>query len=499
MFERYTEKARRVIFFGRYEASQFGSPYIETEHLLLGLLREDKALTNRFLRSHASVESIRKQVEDQTTVREKVSTSVDLPLSNESKRVLAYGAEEAERLGDRHIGTEHLFLGLLREEKCFAAEILRERGISLDSARERTRQLQRDTPATEPRKPTGLMGEFSAYATEIAKDTRQLVGREKELDRLIEVLSLYSRKNPVLVGEDGVGKRTIVHGLAERVSDGPVPLVLEGKQVLALDLPPLRALDKDRTWLERLDHTLVSVAERGAIFVVNHGHDRPGGVSPVSSMHITDLLQRALVAGQIQCISTGTPAAYAKLVAEQHWLARCFEPIQVAPATEDEALKVLENIKSAYQQFHQVAYTDEALRCAVHYASTLLTKGALPGKAVDVLDEAGASAQVRQDKLPADVMEVRKRIRFIVQLMEASIANHEFEKARFYSGEEKRERLILIELRKKHNLDATGAFTVDRKEIESAVSKIAGIPLDKVCHAGGERSASNEGKDSPPS
>ncbi len=130
MFERYTEKARRVIFFARYEASQFGSPYIETEHLLLGLLREDKALTNRFLRSHASVESIRKQIEAHTTIREKVSTSVDLPLSNECKRVLAYAAEEAERLGHKHIGTEHLLLGLLREEKCFASEILQERGLS---------------------------------------------------------------------------------------------------------------------------------------------------------------------------------------------------------------------------------------------------------------------------------------------------------------------------------------------------------------------------------
>src|SRR6476619_2973409 len=133
MFERYTEKARRVIFFARYEASQFGSPYIETEHLLLGLLREDKALTNRFLRSHASVESIRKQIEGHTTIREKLSTSVDLPLSNECKRVLAYAAEEAERLSHRHIGTEHLLVGLLREEKCFAAQILHERGLRLEA------------------------------------------------------------------------------------------------------------------------------------------------------------------------------------------------------------------------------------------------------------------------------------------------------------------------------------------------------------------------------
>ncbi len=147
MFERYTEKARRVIFFARYEASQFGSPYIETEHLLLGLLREDKALTNRFLRSHASVESIRKQIEAHTTIREKVSTSVDLPLSNECKRVLAYAAEEAERLAHKHIGTEHLLLGLLREEKCFASEILQERGLRLAQIRE---ELARTTQEKAP-------------------------------------------------------------------------------------------------------------------------------------------------------------------------------------------------------------------------------------------------------------------------------------------------------------------------------------------------------------
>lgn len=149
MFERYTEKARRVIFFARYEASQLSSPYIETEHLLLGLLREDKALTNRFLRSYASVESIRRQVENQTTVRQEVSTSVDLPLSNESKRVLRYAAEEAERLGHMQIGTEHLLLGLLREEECFAAQVLKERGLRLSAVREQLARNRNDSKAVE--------------------------------------------------------------------------------------------------------------------------------------------------------------------------------------------------------------------------------------------------------------------------------------------------------------------------------------------------------------
>src|SRR5712664_2475555 len=177
MFERYTEKARRIIFFARYEASQFGSPYIETEHLLLGLLREDKALTNRFLRSHASVESIRKQIEGHTTIREKVSTSVDLPLSNECKRVLAYAAEEAERLSHKHIGTEHLLLGLLREEKCFAAEILHERGLRLSELREK---LSHATPEGH----TSLQATAASVLSEFSRDLTQ-AAMDNSLDPLI--------------------------------------------------------------------------------------------------------------------------------------------------------------------------------------------------------------------------------------------------------------------------------------------------------------------------
>jgi ATP-dependent Clp protease ATP-binding subunit ClpC len=189
MFERYTEKARRVIFFARYEASQFGSPYIETEHLLLGLLREDKTLANRFLRSHAAVDSIRKQIEGHTTIREKVSTSVDLPLSHECKRVLAYGAEEAERLSHKHIGTEHLLLGLLREEKCFAAEILHERGLRLATIREELQRSQSEKTAANRPKESSLLAEFSRDLTQSAMDSSldPLIGRDYELERLVQM------------------------------------------------------------------------------------------------------------------------------------------------------------------------------------------------------------------------------------------------------------------------------------------------------------------------
>jgi ATP-dependent Clp protease ATP-binding subunit ClpC len=202
MFERYTEKSRRVIFFARYEASQFGSPFIETEHLLLGLLREDKALTNRFLRSHASFEAIRKQIEAHTTIREKVSTSVDLPLSSECKRVLAYAAEEAERLGHKHIGTEHLLLGLLREEKCFAWQILKDIGVKLATVRDELARVPHTTDAgktaVESSPESAPLSEFSRDLTQTAIDGEldPVVGRDQEIDGLIEVLSSRDHKNP---------------------------------------------------------------------------------------------------------------------------------------------------------------------------------------------------------------------------------------------------------------------------------------------------------------
>ncbi len=474
MFERYTEKARRVIFFARYEASQFGSPYIESEHLLLGIVREDKALTNRFLRSE--VASIRKEVESQTTIREKTSTSVDLPLSNESKRVLAYAGEEAERLAHKHIGTEHLLLGLLREEKCFGTQILTERGVQLSLVREELAR-QPHEPALGQKRPS-MIDELRPYISDLVDQTGPLIGRETELDRLMELLCQVSRKNPVLVGELGVGERTIVGGLARRIADGNIPQSLVEKAILVLDLPPLWVLEKDSSWHERLDRALVAAAKDGKIFFVNRMHDRPGGISPVAPIHVTELLQRAIIAGKIQCIGTSTPANFAKLQADGHWLAGYFEPIEVAPANEETAMEVLQGIKGTYEKFHPVSYTDEAIAHAVLCAKKYIKNKSLPGAAVDIIDEAGAAAQLQQGSLPEQVVEVQKRIHFIVERLKACIANHEFEKARFYSQEERKERDNLKKLREKYKLDDNPAVNLRREEIEKAVNKLLGTAND---------------------
>ena len=486
MFERYTEKARRVIFFARYEASQFGSPYIETEHLLLGLLREDKALTNRFLRSHASVESIRKQIEAHTTIREKVSTSVDLPLSNECKRVLAYAAEEAERLGHKHIGTEHLLLGLLREEKSFAAEILQERGLKLAGIREElARVTQEKAPQQQQRqRETSLLNEFSRDLTQAAMDGQldPLVGRDSELERVIQILCRRTKNNPVLIGEPGVGKTAIVEGLAQKISDGEVPSFLADKRVLALDLSLIVAGTKYRGQFEERLKTIMKelMENQNSIVFIDELHTLVGAGSAEGSLDAANILQPALSRGEIQCIGATTPAEFRKSIEKDRSLERRFQAVKVPPPNEADAIKIIMGIKDRYEKFHAVSYTDDAIEFAVSHSNRYIPDRFLPDKAIDLIDEAGARVKLRQSSLPEEITEVQKRIKFIVHRMENAIANHEFEKARFYSDEERKERENLRTLREKYNLDDSAAGIVGREDIEDVVSRWTGVPITSI-------------------
>jgi len=489
MFERYTEKARRVIFFARYEASQFGSPYIETEHLLLGLLREDKALTNRFLRSHASVESIRKQIEGHTTIREKVSTSVDLPLSNECKRVLAYAAEEAERLSHKHIGTEHLLLGLLREEKCFAAEILQERGLRLPAIRE---ELQRTTQEKAPssqsskgqRGEQSMLSEFSRDLTQSAMDQQldPLVGRDSEVDRVIQILCRRTKNNPVLIGEPGVGKTAIVEGLAQKIADGEVPSFLADKRVLALDLSLIVAGTKYRGQFEERLKTIMKelMENQNSIVFIDELHTLVGAGSAEGSLDAANILKPALSRGEIQCIGATTPAEYRKSIEKDRSLERRFQAVKVPPPSEEDAIKIIMGIKEKYEKFHAVSYTDDAITFSVAHSSRYIPDRFLPDKAIDLIDEAGARVKLRQTSMPEELTEVQKRIKFIVHRMENAIANHEFEKARFYSDEERKERENLRALRDKYHLDDSSAGIVTRGDIEDVVSRWTGVPITSL-------------------
>ena len=487
MFEKYTEKARRVIFFGRYEASQFGGHCIETEHLLLGLLREDKSLTHRFLREPTPVEAIRKQIEANTVVREKVSTSVDMPLSDESRRVLDHAAEEAEQLLHKHIGTEHLLLGLLRVEGCFAARILNEHGVRLSAVREELARALQDAEVIEPREFI-LLSEYSQYLTRMAREERllPLIGREKEFEQMVHILGRSGKNNVALVGEPGVGKKTIVEELVQQVADNRGPGFLQGKLFVSIDLSMIvTAAQHSRNSPQLLSAITTEMAkpETNTLFFFNDLHNLLAAGPKSGGHEITMLLKPALLSGKVRCIASATPEDYQDAIEQAPWLKECFLPVTVHPPTEDEAIKVLQTVKSRFEKFHSVQYTDDALTAAVVLSSRLVKNHCLPDKAIDVIDDAGAYVKMVEEKaeLPEDVAEAKKRLTFISRRHEEAVTNHEFEKARFYADEERKQREALVQLQQKHNIP--DAHAVTREHIEEALARWTGMPVAAIREA----------------
>ncbi|MDT7687428.1 MAG: ATP-dependent Clp protease ATP-binding subunit ClpC [Acidobacteriota bacterium] len=406
MFERYTEKARRVIFFARYEASQFGAPAIEPEHLLLGLMREDKTLTARFLaRAQTSLEAIRKEIEGRAPLREKISTSVELPLAPETKRVLAFAHEESDRLQHRHIGTEHLLLGLLREERSMAAEILYERGLRLNAVREEVSRSSGNDPRAAQKKETPHLAEFSRDLTDDAANDKldPLVGREAEIERVVQILCRRTKNNPVLIGEPGVGKTAIVEGLAQRIIRGDVPSFLENKRILSLDLSLIVAGTKYRgQFEERLKQIMRELIENPQyIIFIDELHTLVGAGSAEGSLDAANILKPALSRGEIQCIGATTPAEFRKSIEKDRSLERRFQAVKVPPPSEQEAVSILDGVRERYEAFHQVRYTDDAIEAAVYQSNRYIPDRFLPDKAIDVIDEAGARVKLRVRREPS--------------------------------------------------------------------------------------------------
>jgi ATP-dependent Clp protease ATP-binding subunit ClpC len=484
MFERYTEKARRIIFFARYEASQYGSPYIETEHLLLGIMREDKALAFRFLPS-TEPESIRKQIDARTEVRKPVATSVDLPLSNECKRVLAYAAEEAERLSHKHIGSEHLFLGLLREEKSFAAELLRAHNVELRAIRKELAASPPSMPA-QPLSARGLPASSigaNLVAQAVEGELPACVGRIRLLETLIHVLGRSTKKNAVLVGEAGVGRRSIVIGLAQRIGEGKVPANLAERKICELNISQIvggRRAEMEG-YLKHAARELRSMEK--PLFLIDQLHSLLATSPTVGATDATDLLKNGLELGQIQCICTALPEDFQKATEKHHWLRRCFRAIEVPPMTDAEALEVLLGAKDRLEKFHSVAFDDDSLQAAVRESNVHVKDRYLPDKALDLLDEAAAYVNSSRANWPPELIEAQQQLKSIAHRMENAIANHEFEKARYYSDEERKIRQQLSELQKKH--EAGGMHHVKRGDVEEVLARWLGVSVDSLRQTGG--------------
>ncbi len=479
MFERYTERARRVIFFARYEASQLGSNSIETEHLLLGLIREGKGSTSRiFNKSHLSMETIRKEIEGRAPYRDKVSTSVDIPLSADSKRVLSYSSEEAERMLHNYIGTEHILLGLMREEKSVAAGILAEKGMRLGSVREDIVQLLNEKANVGKSKETPLLSEFSRDLTEAAARGAldPLVGRGEELARVIQVLCRRTRNNPVLIGEPGVGKTALVEGLANKIVQGDVPIYLADKRILALDISLIVAGTKYRgQFEERLKTIMRELTEsRNIVIFIDELHTLVGAGSAEGSLDAANILKPALSRGEIQCIGATTPAEYRKYIEKDRSLERRFQAVKVAPPSEDETVEILRGIKDRYEKFHHVSYREEALEAAVFQSNRYITDRFLPDKAIDLLDEAGSRVKLRDAQALEDQPEFSRKIRVVVD------RNEPVERASFSRDEELAQRENLTIVREHWDMGGGGGHEVTKEDIDDVVSKWTGIPITAV-------------------
>src|SRR5450756_1370579 len=309
-----------------------------------------------------------------------------------------------------------------------------------------------------------------------------LIGRDYELERVVQILCRRTKNNPVLIGEPGVGKTAIVEGLAQHIAEGDVPSFLADKRILALDLSLIVASTKYRGQFEERLKTIMKelMENQNAIIFIDELHTLVGAGSAEGSLDAANILKPALSRGEIQCIGATTPAEYRKSIEKDRSLERRFQAVKVPPPNEADAIKIIMGIKDRYEKFHAVSYTDAAIEFAVSHSSRYIPDRFLPDKAIDLIDEAGARVKLRQTSLPEELTEVQKRIKFIVHRMENAIANHEFEKARFYSDEERKERENLRLLRDKHNLDDTSTGVVTKDDIEDVVARWTGVPMTAI-------------------
>jgi len=404
MFERYTERSRRVIFFARYEALQYGSPSISPEHILLGLMREDKTISARFLafRSNLSVDAVRRDVEERIVLRDRIPQSAELHLAPETKKILFYANEESRHLKNRHIGPEHLLLGIVREERSIAAEILLQYGLRIQDIRDELSRQSGSHSAVPLVKDNAATPSLQEFTRDLTADAAQgkldpLVGRKDEIERLVEILCRRTKNNPVLIGEAGVGKTAIIEGLAQQIVDKNVPSFLENKRILSLDLSLIVAGTKYRgQFEERLKKIISELSESGDnIIFIDELHTLVGAGSAEGTLDAANILKPALSRGEIQCIGATTPGEYRKSIEKDRALERRFQAVKVAAPNEEETLEIIKGIVNRYEAFHQIRYSKEALEAAVYQSSRYIPDRFLPDKAIDVLDEAGARAKLR--------------------------------------------------------------------------------------------------------
>jgi len=480
MFEKYNEKARRALFFARYEASKLGSRVIETEHILLGILREgEETVHELFRRLDSKAEAIRKEIEGERVFVERISSTAELPLSEESKKVLAYSSHEAESMLHPAVGSEHLLIGLLRVEGCVAMRTLTRHGLDLYNVREEVLAIAKEKEATQQKKELPFLSEYARDLTFLAVQGTfdPLIGRNEEVDRIIQILSRRTKNNPILLGEPGVGKTAIVEGLAQRIVEGRVPISLAQKKILAIDLSLIVAGTKYRgQFEERLKGILTELKDNPDIIVfIDEIHSLIGAGSAEGSLDAANILKPALSRGEVACIGATTLKEYRKYIEKDRSLLRRFQSIQVEPPSDSETFRILRGIRERYEAFHKVRYTEAALQAAIYQSTRYITDRQQPDKAIDVIDEAGAKVKLRRVRDTQNLRRLEKEIGEVVREMKTAISDKEFERA-VYLREKEVELREDMERLKGHTNEDT-ALDVTKRDIEEVISSWTGIPI----------------------
>ncbi len=500
MFERFTEKAIKVIMLAQEEARRLGHNFVGTEQILLGLIGEGTGVAAKVLKSMGvNLKDARIEVE-KIIGRGSGFVAVEIPFTPRAKRVLELSLEEARQLGHNYIGTEHLLLGLIREGEGVAARVLENLGVDLSKVRTQViRQLgetaEVTTGGSQGRTKTPTLDEFGSNLTQMASEGKldPVVGRQKEIERVIQILGRRTKNNPVLIGEPGVGKTAIAEGLAQRIATTDIPDILEDKRVVTLDIGLLVAGTKYRgEFEERLKKIMDEIRSAGnVILVIDEVHTLIGAGAAEGAIDAANILKPALARGELQCIGSTTLDEYRKHIERDAALERRFQPVMVGEPSVDETIEILHGLRERYEQHHKLKISDEALEAAAQLADRYISDRFLPDKAIDLIDEAGSRVRLINSQLPPAAKELDRELRQVLRDKDDAVRSQDFDKA----GELRdREMEIKSEIRSiAQNKKAEGeeesddSPVVTEEDIAQIVASWTGVPVNKLTESESEK------------
>ncbi|TVQ53431.1 MAG: ATP-dependent Clp protease ATP-binding subunit [Spirulina sp. DLM2.Bin59] len=500
MFERFTEKAIKVIMLAQEEARRLGHNFVGTEQILLGLIGEGTGVAAKVLKSMGvNLKDARIEVE-KIIGRGSGFVAVEIPFTPRAKRVLELSLEEARQLGHNYIGTEHLLLGLIREGEGVAARVLENLGVDLSKVRTQVIRMLGETaevsagPGQGGRTKTPTLDEFGSNLTNLAKEGKldPVVGRQKEIERVIQILGRRTKNNPVLIGEPGVGKTAIAEGLAQRISNQDIPDILEDKRVVTLDIGLLVAGTKYRgEFEERLKKIMDEIRSAGnVILVIDEVHTLIGAGAAEGAIDAANILKPALARGELQCIGATTLDEYRKHIERDAALERRFQPVMVGEPSVEETIEILFGLRERYEQHHKLKILDEALEAAAKLSDRYISDRYLPDKAIDLIDEAGSRVRLMNSQLPPAAKELDKELRQVLKQKDDAVRAQDFDQAgelRDREMEIKAEIRTIAAAKKEEGSNSEEGPAVDSEEIAHIVASWTGVPVNKLTESESEK------------